>query len=76
MGSELALDWIGTDRIKSYLAVGLLFSDRDNKEPGAVQTQFVLIFRMLAKYLSGLPSRNFSIDRTSGVIELWKPPTG
>lgn len=76
MGNELALDWIGADKISAYLAVGQLFSDRDNKEPGAVQTQFALIFRMLAKYLSGLPSRNFSIDRKSGVIELWKPPAG
>ncbi len=76
MGSELALDWIGADKITSYLTVGQLFSDRNNKEPGAVQTQFALIFRMLVKYLSGLPSRNFSIDRTSGVIELWEPPAG
>ncbi len=69
MGSELAFDWISEQKIASYLAVGKLFADRDGDEPGAVQAQFTLIFRMFSKYLSGLPSRNFSIDRITGVIE-------
>lgn len=69
MGSELALDWISAQKIASYQAVGRLFADCGGHEPGAVQTQFTLIFRMFTKYISGLPSRNFSIDRTSGAIE-------
>ena len=69
MGSELALDWISEQKIASYLTVGKLFAERDNQEPDAAQAQFTLIFRMFLKYLSGLPSRNFSIDRITGVIE-------
>lgn len=73
MGSELALDWISADKIRSYLAVGQLFTDRDGQKPGAVQAQFIVIFRMFARYLAGLPSRNFSIARKSGAIGLWEP---
>jgi hypothetical protein len=69
MGSELALDWISEQKIASYLAVGQLFAGRDGREPGAVQATFALIFRMFSKYVSGLPSRNFNIDRISGAIE-------
>ncbi len=69
MGSELALDWISKQKIAPYLAVGQLFADHDGQEPGAVQAQFALIFRMFSKYISGLPSRDFSIDRISGAIE-------
>ncbi|WP_426232684.1 metallophosphoesterase family protein [Pararhizobium sp. DWP3-4] len=69
MGSELALDWISEQKIASYLAVGNLFADRDGDGPEAAQAQFTLIFRMFSNYISGLPSRNFSIDRITGVIE-------
>jgi 3',5'-cyclic AMP phosphodiesterase CpdA len=69
MGSELALDWISEQKIASYLAVGQLFAGRDGREPGAMQAKFALIFRMFSKYVSGLPSRNFSTDRISGAIE-------
>ncbi len=69
MGSELALSWIGADKIAAYQAVAHLFADRGSDEPGAVQAQFALIFRMLTHYMSGLPSGNFSISRTNGAIE-------
>ena len=76
MGSELALEWIGADKIRSYLAVGQLFADRDGQKPNAVQAQFIVIFRMFTRYLGGLPSRNFRIARKSGAIEPWEPPAG
>jgi 3',5'-cyclic AMP phosphodiesterase CpdA len=76
MGSDLALDWISEQKIASYIAVGQLFADSNGQGVDTIQRKFTLIFRMFAKYLSGLPSRNFSIDRKSGAIELWEPSAG
>jgi len=68
MGSELAFDWITGERIASYRAVGQLFADGSWSDTNAAQARFALIFRMFGKYVSGLPSGNFSIDRTTGAI--------
>ena len=68
MGSELALDCIDPRRLALYRLVGSFYATDDRHEEGSAQSQFALIFRMFEKYLSGLPSGNFSIDRTSGDI--------
>lgn len=68
MGSELAFDWISKERMAAYTAVGQLFADGVLGDTDTAQGRFALIFRMFEKYASGLPSGNFSIDRTTGAI--------
>ncbi|MCW0000934.1 metallophosphoesterase [Pararhizobium sp. YC-54] len=68
MGSELAFDWIAPERLALYRAVGQLFANGGWSDAGSAQARFALIFRMFRKYAGGLPSRNFSIDRTNGAI--------
>lgn len=68
MGSNLAFDWIAPARLALYRAVGQLFANGGWSDAGCAQARFALIFRMFEKYAGGLPSRNFSIDRTSGAI--------
>jgi hypothetical protein len=68
MGSELAFDWIAEERMAAYTAVGQLFADGVLDDTDTAQGRFALIFRMFEKYASGLPSGNFSIDRTTGAI--------
>ncbi|WP_158515774.1 metallophosphoesterase family protein [Pararhizobium polonicum] len=73
MGSELAFDWIDQERMAAYRTVGQLFAAGDWSNAASAQAQFALIFRMFEKYASGLPSGNFSIDRTTGTIRRIDP---
>lgn len=68
MGSELALDWIDAERLSVYRAVGGLYLAGHWRDKDAAQSLFRLIFRMFEKYLSGLPSDTFSIDREKATI--------
>ncbi len=68
MASELALDWIDADSLALYAVVAALYRDGTWEEEGAAQAQFALLFRIYGKFLSGLPSRNFSVDLSTGEI--------
>jgi len=68
MGSDLALEWIADGRMALYQAVGRLYAEGDWDDVNAAQARFALIFRMFEKSISGLPSGNFRIDRTTGAI--------
>ncbi|MEK1928692.1 MAG: metallophosphoesterase [Pararhizobium sp.] len=68
MGSDLALEWIADGRMALYQAVGRLYAEGDWDGVNAAQARFALIFRMFEKSISGLPSGNFRIDRTTGAI--------
>jgi hypothetical protein len=68
MGSDLALEWIADGRMALYQAVGRLYAEGDWDGVNAAQARLALIFRMFEKSISGLPSGNFRIDRTTGAI--------
>lgn len=67
MASELALDWIDDERLAVYSALTELYR-KSAWEGEAVQARFAVLFRMYGKFVSGLPSRNFSVDLSSGSI--------
>jgi 3',5'-cyclic AMP phosphodiesterase CpdA len=68
MGSELALDWIDDERLALYAAVVALYRKGPWEGKGGLQARFSLLFRMYGKFISGLPSRNFRIDLSTGSI--------
>ncbi|KQY15173.1 metallophosphoesterase family protein [Rhizobium sp. Root482] len=68
MASELALDWIPKERMALYRAIGRLFAKGDWQDRQSAQARLALMFRMLEKFVSGLPSNHFSIDRNTGEI--------
>ncbi|WP_275784491.1 metallophosphoesterase family protein [Pararhizobium gei] len=76
MGSELALDWIGKGRMALYRAVSTLYAEREWLDQQSVQHQISLVFRMLEKYLDGLPSRNFRVNRVTGAVLAIEATTG
>ncbi|MGH6762084.1 MAG: metallophosphoesterase family protein [Phyllobacterium sp.] len=66
--SELALDWISPERLLLYECLIAVFSEAQPFAESSVQTRFAGLIRMLKRYLSGLPSRHFTIDlRTGGI---------
>ncbi|MGH6861267.1 MAG: hypothetical protein ACRECY_13485, partial [Phyllobacterium sp.] len=67
MGKEMALDHIPPGRLAAYRF--LIDTYAAFPRAGGTQARFALILRMMGRYLSGLPSRNFSIDLASGKIE-------
>ncbi|MEK1889899.1 MAG: metallophosphoesterase [Phyllobacterium sp.] len=68
LGSEMALDRISVDRIGIYRYLIELFAGETPLESGQAQDKFARLFRMMGRYLSGLPSRNFTIDFANGEI--------
>jgi hypothetical protein len=68
MGSDLGLDVVGRNHLASYRFVAGLYAGQDVEE-GSVQAAFGRLLRMLEKFITGLPSRNFVIDLASGAID-------
>jgi 3',5'-cyclic AMP phosphodiesterase CpdA len=68
MGSELALDFISPDRLAAYRLLIEIYASSSALEIGGAQGKFARIFRMMGRYLSDLPSRNFLVDLTIGSI--------
>ncbi len=69
LGSEMALDRIPADRIAAYQLLIGAYADGKPAVSGTAQASFARLFRMMGRYLSGLPSRNFRIDLRSGEVE-------
>ncbi|MHC1551676.1 metallophosphoesterase family protein [Phyllobacterium sp. K27] len=68
MGSEMALDWISADRMTMYrLLIDAYKSDLCKN--GEAKRIFATIFRMMASYMSGLPSCNFSVSLETGQVK-------
>ncbi|SDO90055.1 Calcineurin-like phosphoesterase [Phyllobacterium sp. YR620] len=68
LGSELGLDRIPSDRMRMYRYLMELFADQSSVKSGEAQDTFMRLFRMMGRYLSGHPSRNFTIDLATGKI--------
>ena len=68
MGSDIALNSIPAARLAAYNAVATLYVRPIPANPHEIQGRFAILFGMFTKYLSGLPSRNFSIDLATGDI--------
>ena len=68
MGSELALDRISPDRLAAYRLLIEMYASSCALEIGGAQGKFARLLRMMGRYLSGLPSRDFRINLTSGSI--------
>ncbi|WP_271894118.1 metallophosphoesterase family protein [Candidatus Phyllobacterium onerii] len=68
MGSELALDRISPDRLAAYRLLIEMYASSCALETGGAQEKFARLFRMMGRYLSDLPSRDFRINLTSGLI--------
>ncbi len=69
MASEMALDRISAARLEIYRVLIDIFAGSNAMTTGGAQAQFALMLRMMERYLSGLPSRNFMIDLATGRIE-------
>ena len=68
MGTELALDRISPDRLAAYRLLIEMYASSCALEIGGAQGKFARLLRMMGRYLSGLPSRDFRINLTSGSI--------
>jgi hypothetical protein len=68
MGSDLGLDAIAPDRLSAYRLICRLHAVGKPKD-GTVQATFERIFRMFGRFISGLPSGNFTIDLATGDVE-------
>lgn len=67
MGSEMALDWISPDRMAMYRMLIDAY-ESDICTGGEARRMFATIFRMMAAYMSGLPSRDFSVSLETGPL--------
>lgn len=68
MGSEMALDYIPPQRLAAYRVLIDVYARAGLAETGGAAQKFALLLRMMGAYLSGLPSRNFSVDFETGAI--------
>jgi hypothetical protein len=68
MGSEMALHHIPPDRLAAYRWLIEIYARSSALETGGAQEKFARIFRMMGRYLSDLPSRDFLVNLTSGSI--------
>lgn len=69
MGSDLGLDVISEPRLAAYKWVSGMYARRiDAMTSGSVQEAVGRLFRMFDRFISGLSSRNFAIDLTTGDI--------
>jgi len=70
MGSELGLHAITAPRLAAYKWVSGIYARRiDTMAFGSIQESLGRLFRMFDCFISGLPSRNFAIDLTTGEIQ-------
>ncbi|MFK3666841.1 metallophosphoesterase family protein [Ochrobactrum teleogrylli] len=70
MGSELGLHAITAPRLAAYKWVSGIYARRiDTMAVGSIQESLGRLFRMFDCFISGLPSRNFAIDLTTGEIQ-------
>ncbi|EJN06215.1 metallophosphoesterase [Phyllobacterium sp. YR531] len=70
MGSEMALDWISTKRLVMYRRLIEAYAS-EGVEGSEARQMFATIFRMMASYMAGLPSRNFSVSLATGQIKIF-----
>jgi 3',5'-cyclic AMP phosphodiesterase CpdA len=68
MGSEMALNRISPARLAAYRLLIELYAGSSALEVGGAQGKFARIFRMMGRYLSDMPSRDFLVDLTSGSV--------
>jgi 3',5'-cyclic AMP phosphodiesterase CpdA len=69
MGSEIALDSIAPERLDAYHFLIDVHAGSAALKIGGAQEKFARLMRMMARYMSGLPSRNFTIDFASGSVD-------
>ena len=67
-GREMAFDRIPASHVYIYRILIALYANDGARSAGEAQVAFARLLRMMGCYLSGLPSRNFTIDVTSGAI--------
>jgi 3',5'-cyclic AMP phosphodiesterase CpdA len=67
MGRDFAQDRLRKTDLQAYRLVAGLFAGLTT-DAGSLQERLALVFTIFTKYLTGLPSRNFSIDLQSGKI--------
>lgn len=68
MGSEMALDRISPEQLRAYRFLILVYASAAAIKTGGAQERFGRMLRMMDRYLSGLPSRNFKVNLLSGEI--------
>ncbi len=68
MGSDLGLDAIVPANLDAYRFLSGLYAER-KWEAGAAQAAFGRLWCMFDRFISGLPSRNFSIGLATGDID-------
>jgi len=71
-GSHMGLDFISDERLAAYRELMVAYGRR-TWSAGSFQCWVAGFLRMMEMYLEGPPSRNFSIDLTSGEIEVTRP---
>ena len=69
LGSEMALDRISAERLAAYRLLISTFAGSAAIEIGGAQECFARMLWMMDRYLSGLPSRNFTVDLAAGATE-------
>lgn len=67
-GREVALDFIASDRLATYRAIAKRYA-AGSWPQGSLQDRFASFMRMMTDWLDSQPSRDFSIDLTSGKVE-------
>jgi 3',5'-cyclic AMP phosphodiesterase CpdA len=65
---EMALQYIRPERLANYRLLITAFADRQSIELGGVREKFARMLRMMGQYMTGLPSRDFCVDLTTGAI--------
>lgn len=70
LGSEMGLDRISLERLAAYRFLIGIYAHSAAIETGGAQERFGRMLRMMDRYLSGLPSRNFTVDLANGEIGL------
>ena len=73
MGSDIALAALPADRLAAYRLVAGLYAARIHRDLPGVRERFAILFRMFSKYLSGLPSQDFSVDLRTGDVRPKRP---
>jgi hypothetical protein len=68
MGSDLGLDAIASGNLDAYRLLCRLYAVNKPAE-GTAQAAFTRIFRMFGRFMSGLPSGNFTVDLVTGNVE-------
>jgi 3',5'-cyclic AMP phosphodiesterase CpdA len=68
MGSDLGFEAIASGNLPAYRLLASLFASRKTEHDSAEAT-FGRLLRMFERFISGLPSRNFTIDLATGNIE-------